>query len=82
MKPLTIESVSDQVILFMYKYAYDEKYIAVELEMSPQTVSQRIKLNDWRNDEKRALRRLFRKFGVVLIGAAKKKIGIMRVVRN
>lgn len=63
MKKLQIINTSDKVVQFMHQDGWDVKQIAKDVDMSPQTFSRRIKLNDWLFDEIRALKRLFARRG-------------------
>lgn len=67
MKKLTINTISDQVILFMHQKAFSEKYLSKELDISPDTASRRIKFNDWRFDEIRAIKRIFKRYDLSLV---------------
>jgi len=59
---IQINTISDQLILFMHQYALDEKYIAERIKLSPQALSRRIKMNSWRFWEIESLKRLFSEY--------------------
>jgi len=63
---LQIKTISDQVVLFKHQKGYNDLMIADKLQISPQTVSKRIDMNDWRFDEIRGLKSLFRIYGLTL----------------
>jgi len=60
--------VSHRVAIFLieYKEYYNKKELAKKLDISPQTLSRRIYSNDWLFDELRALKRLFKQYGLTL----------------
>lgn len=76
MNLIKINTVSDQLCLFMLQYSYTEKMIANEIDISPQTVSSRLRTNEWLRDEIRLLKRLFRRFKLDLIINVQQKIKI------
>jgi predicted transcriptional regulator len=67
MKQITINTISDQVVLFLHQNAYSEKDLSKELNISPQTISNRIKMNNFRFDETRAIKSLFNRYNLKLI---------------
>jgi len=62
----------------MHKYVYTENYIAKALQISPQTVSRRIHTDSFTFDEIRALKRIFAKYDLELVGEVKTKVKIKR----
>lgn len=78
MKPLQINCISDQVVLFMRQQGYNEILLAKELDVSPQTVSRLIYTNDWHIDQIRALKRIFASRGIKLVGEVKYEVKIRR----
>lgn len=76
MNLIQINTVSDQLTLFMLKFSYNEKMIAKELDISPQTVSARLHTNDWRRDEISAIIRLFKRYRLDLFVNVKHKVKI------
>ena len=82
MTQIKINTVSDQVWLFMLQYSYTEKMIANQLNISPKTVSTRLHTNEWLRDEMRLLKRLFKRFKLDLIINVSQKIKINWNTRN
>lgn len=78
MKPLQINTISDQVVLFMRQKCYNEILLAKELDVSPQTISRLIHTDDWHIDQIRALKRIFASRGVKLVGEVKQEVKIKR----
>lgn len=80
MKPLTATTISDQLGLFLIKYHHyqNEQTIAKELQISNQELSRLKYSNDWHIDQIRALKRLFKKYDVELVGDVKRKVIIKR----
>ena len=76
MKILKIETISDQVKLFMHKQGYNEILLANELDVFPQELSRRIDADDWNFDLKRGLKRIFATRGYELVGNVKQKVKI------
>lgn len=73
---IQINTVSDQLTLFMLQFSYNELMIAKELDISPQTVSSRLYTNQWLFDEIRAIRRLFKRYNLDLFVNVKQKVKI------
>ena len=63
MKQIKINNFTDIVILFMYQDGWTENDLANKLDISPQTISNRIKYKDWRFDELRILKKLIKNRG-------------------
>lgn len=70
MKLLKIQCISDQVVLFMRQYGYNQKMMSKELDIAAYTFSRRIITDEWLFDEIRALKRIFKKHNVFLRDAS------------
>lgn len=67
MRELRIETISDQVSLFMQQFAYTEEYLAERMKISPQVFSDRKKMSNWRFWEIESLKKIFKERGIILI---------------
>ena len=64
MKTQAIDTTTKKIKIFQIDFAYDDKHIAEKLDISPQTLSRRFKMNIWLFDEVRAIKNMFKDHNV------------------